>query len=189
MKIFRVSFVRIACAMAVAALSASLVSSCGDSASSGTAPEPPAPTDFEATAADFECLLNWERVRNIRVTNKLGFLEEALELARNPQPGIEYPPGTIIQLVPQEAMVKRGRDFDPENNNWEYFELVASDAGTQIRVRGRDDVQNQFGGQCFGCHADARDFDFLCDKGRGCVELPLEDRTITALQNADPRCN
>lgn len=181
--------VRVASVALVTVLSVAFASSCGDSATSGTPTEPPPPADFEATAADFECLLNWERVRNIRVTNKLGFTDEALELARNPQPGVEYPVGTIIQLVPLEAMVKRGPDFDPENNNWEYFELAPSGDGTEIRVRGRDDVVNQFGGQCFGCHVDARDFDFICEKGRGCLDLPIGDDVITALQDADPRCN
>ena len=159
---------------------------CGDSS---TPAPPPEPMDFEATAADFGCIQDWERVRNIRITNALGFLEEALALARDPQPGVQYPVGTIIQLFPGEAMVKRGPDFDPDNNNWEYFELTATAEGTSINVRGRDDVINMFGGQCFGCHADARDFDFICEKGRGCVELPLGDAAITALQEADPRCN
>lgn len=171
------------------ALTTAFAFACGDSATSGTAPtEPPAPMDFEATADDFECLLNLERIRNIRVTNKLGFLEEALDLARNPRAGVEYPVGTIIQLVPLEAMVKRGPDFDPVNNNWEYFELRPTADGTEITVRGRDDVVNQFGGQCFGCHEAARDFDFICEKGRGCLDLPLDDDTITAIQNSDPRC-
>ena len=160
---------------------------CGDSATTGAVPS--VPLDFDATEDDFECVQDWERVRNIRVTNKLGFLEETLELARNPKPGIEYPVGTIIQLFPGEAMVKRGSDFDPANNNWEYFELLVSAEGTTINVRGRDEVINMFEGQCFGCHADARDFDFICEKGRGCVELPIGDDVITALQAADPRCN
>lgn len=171
------------------ALAAAIALGCGDSATSTPANEPAAPLDYEATAEDFECLQNWSQVRNIRLTNKLGLLEEALDLARNPEPGREYPPGTIIQLFPGEAMVKRGPDFDPGNNNWEYFELSVSAAGTEINVRGRDDVINMFGGQCFGCHVDARDFDFICEKGRGCVDLPIDDTTIAGLQAADPRCN
>ena len=166
------------------------VISCGDSASSGSSPTAPAaPLDFEAAADDFECIQDWERVRNIRVTNKLGFLEEALALARDPRAGRQFPIGTIIQLFPGEAMVKRGADFDPDNNNWEYFELAVTSQGTSINVRGRDDVINMFGGQCFGCHVDAKDFDFICEKGRGCVELPIDDATIMALQDGDPRCN
>lgn len=174
---------------ACAAFLACVAISCGDSASSGSPAAPAEPLDFEATEDDFECIQDWERVRNIRVTNKLGFLEEALALARDPKEGEQFPVGTIIQLFPGEAMVKRGSEFDPNNNNWEYFELEATSSGTSINVRGRDDVINMFGGQCFGCHVDAKDFDFICERGRGCVELPLDDATITALQEADPRCN
>ena len=149
----------------------------------------PPPTDFVATAEDFTCLKEQTRVRNLRIVNTLGYLDEAISLAENPEVGKEYPLGTILQLVPGEAMVKRGRDFDPANNNWEYFELVVSPAGTEIGVRGREEVINQFGGQCFGCHADARDFDFICEKDRGCVDIPLPQSLIDALQEGDPRCN
>lgn len=162
-----------------------LAAACGGS----SAPEPePVPTDFVATAEDFECLPEMERVRNLRISNSLGYLDDAIALAEDPQPGAQYPIGTILQLVPGEAMVKRGPEFDPENNNWEYFELDVSAEGTSIRVRGREDAVNRFGGQCLGCHADARDFDFICEKGRGCVELPFGQDVIDALQNGDPRC-
>lgn len=168
-----------------ATLVLSASSGCGDSS---TSPTPSAPADFVATAADFGCILDWERIRNIRVTNKLGFLDEAVALARDPKPGVQYPIGTIIQLFPGEAMVKRGPEFDPGNNNWEYFELSVSPEGTSINVRGRDDVINMFGGQCFGCHQAARDFDFICEKDHGCINLPIGDAAITALQEGDPRC-
>ncbi|MEW6271112.1 MAG: hypothetical protein AB1689_17660 [Thermodesulfobacteriota bacterium] len=154
----------------------------------GDADSPAPPQDFVAQASDFECLQNWPRVRNIRLTNRLGLLDQALALAESPVPGRQYPVGTIIQLFPGEAMVKRGAGYDPENNDWEYFELNVSAAGTEIRKRGRDDVINMFGGQCFGCHAAARDFDFICEKDRGCVDLPITEELITVLQDGDPRC-
>ncbi len=148
----------------------------------------PEPLDFDATADDFGCILDWESVRSFRVTNKLGLLEEALDVARNPVAGREFPIGTIIQLFPGEAMVKRGADFDPDNNNWEYFELDIDADGTTIRVRGRDDVVNRFGGQCFGCHAAARDFDFICETGRGCVDLGIPPDAFEIIRNTDVRC-
>lgn len=167
------------------ALAAISLVACAEDAAVGP---PAAPLDFAATASDFECLKNWERVRNIRLTNKLGRIDEALALARDPQPGGEYPVGTIIQLFPGEAMVKRGPDFDPENHNWEYFELITSASGTEIRKRGRDEIINMFGGQCFGCHAAARDFDFICEDDHGCVDLPVDGAQIAVLQDLDPRC-
>ena len=168
-------------------LTALAIAGCSD----GGAPpgSPPAEEDFVARAVDFECLKDWERVRNIRLTNKRGRLAEALELARNPEPGRRYPVGTIIQLFPGEAMVKRGPGYDPDNNDWEYFELDVSAGGTAIRKRGRDEIVNMFGGQCFGCHAAAREFDFICETDHGCVDLPVDGAQIAVLQDLDPRCD
>jgi len=159
------------------------LAACGDS---GSTPAPP--TDFVAQASDFECLQHWPRVRNIRLTNRLGHADEAVALAENPESGKEYPVGTIIQLFPGEAMVKRGPAYDPDNHNWEYFELNVSAAGTEIRKRGRDDIINMFGGQCFGCHEAARAFDFICEEDHGCVKLPVSGAQIAVLQDSDPRC-
>jgi len=161
------------------------LSGCGND---GGSQGPQAPADFVAEASDFECLQNWPRVRNIRLTNRSGFLDEALALAQNPEPGKQYPVGTIIQLFPGEAMVKRAPGYDPANNDWEYFELTVSAQGTQIRTRGRDDVINMFGAQCFGCHEAARAFDFICEGDHGCVELPVTGAQIALLQDSDPRC-
>ncbi len=154
--------------------------------SDGGSDEPVA--EFIAQESDFECLTAQPRVRNLRIVNKLGRLEEALALAENPQVGKQFPVGTILQLFPGEAMVKRGGGFDPANNDWEYFELAVSRTGTLIRKRGRDDVINMFGGQCFGCHEAARDFDFICEETNGCVALPITDPLINSLQQNDPRC-
>lgn len=168
----------------VAACALLVLAGCGGG---GTSTTPP-PADFVAAAADFECLQNWPRVRNIRLTNTRGLLDEALALAERPERGKQYPVGTIIQLFPGEAMVKRAPGYDPDNNDWEYFELNVSASGTEIRKRGRDDVINMFGAQCFGCHAAARDFDFICESDHGCVELPVTGEQIAVLQDSDPRC-
>ncbi len=170
-----------------------VLAACGGSSMSEPTPDPtptatPAPTDFAATAEDFECLPDMARVRNLRIANSLGYLDEAIALAEDPQPGEQYPLGTILQLVPGEAMVKRGEDWDPDNNNWEYFELDVSPEGTSIRVRGREDAVNRFGLQCLECHKAAQEFDFVCEKDHGCVELPFGQDVIDALQDGDPRC-
>lgn len=144
--------------------------------------------DFEAQASDFECLQSWEQVGVFRIANRLGRLDQAVALARDQRPGKQYPVGTILQIFPTEAMVKRGPEFDPANNNWEYFELDVSAAGSTIRRRGRDDVINRFGGQCFTCHEAARDFDFICGDTHGCIQLPIPDELILLSQQLDPRC-
>lgn len=78
--------------------------------------------DLEMQAEDFECIQNWDKINNFFITNKLGHLEEALVVANSAEGG-EYPVGTIIQLVPIEAMVKRVKGWDPQTNDWEYFFL------------------------------------------------------------------
>jgi hypothetical protein len=144
--------------------------------------------DLDMTAADFDCILEWDKVRRFRVTNKLGKLEETLAVA-NAGDGGTYPVGTVIQLVPIEAMVKRKAGFSPETNDWEFFFLEASSEGTSIEARGTTDVVNSFGGNCFACHAKAEPkWDFVCEDSHGCDPLPLSPEIIQTIQDSDPRC-
>ena len=145
------------------------------------------PGEFIAQEDDFECILRWTKVRNLRVTNRAGRLDQAIAVARGDAP-LPYPTGTIVQLFFGEAMVKRGDDFDPANADWEYFSLQASRTGTRILARGRDEVVNVVGGNCFSCHAAGRDFDFICEKAHGCEPLSVTDEQIAAFQQMDPRC-
>jgi hypothetical protein len=100
-----------------------------------------------------------------------------------------YPVGTIIQLVPQEAMVKRAPGFDPASNDWEFFALEVSPTGTTIVTRGGAEVINRFGGtSCADCHRKAQpQFDFVCEQTNGCDPLPISNEIIAAVQRADPR--
>lgn len=144
--------------------------------------------DLVMTPEDFGCILDWDKVRNLRITNLLGHLDEALAVASSPDGG-EYPVGTVIQLVPTEAMVKRGAGTSPVSSDWEYFFLEVSDQGTAIANRGFADVVNGFGGNCQDCHSKAApQWDFICEKDHGCDPLPLTDELIMTLQEGDPRC-
>lgn len=147
----------------------------------------PTPEEFVAEAQDFECLTRWTRIRHFRIANPAGHLGDALAVARGEVPP-PYPVGTIIQLVPQEAMVKRGAGFFPEANDWEFFVLAPLAAGTQISKRGRAEVTNIGPISCFGCHAAATANDFVCETDQGCIDLNLSETLIDALQNSDPRC-
>ncbi len=143
--------------------------------------------DFVAEATDFRNLHTMTKVRGFYLDNRLGHLDEALAVADSPDGG-EYPVGTILQLVPQEAMVKRRVGFDPATNDWEFFFLTVSPEGTVISVRGTDEVQNRFGGNCASCHAPAgKRFDFVCEDDHGCAPLPIGEDLITAIQESDPR--
>jgi len=148
------------------------------------------PEDLNMTGEDFECILNWTKVSPYYLTNKRGHLTEALAVANSPTGGT-FPPGTIIQLFPTEAMVKRAPGWNPTTNDWEFFFLIVSTSGTTIATRGAEETVNRFGGNCFNCHNKAEpQWDLICDDDHGCDPLPafVDDAFIEALQQADPRC-
>ncbi|MEX1367939.1 MAG: hypothetical protein AB1Z98_32720 [Nannocystaceae bacterium] len=145
--------------------------------------------DLDMSPEDFACLLDWEPVRRFRITNLLGYLPQTLEVANSPTGGT-YPVGTVIQLIPNEAMVKRASGWSPQTNDWEFFSLSTSAAGTEILDRGATRVVNQFGGNCYDCHsAAAPQWDLVCEQDHGCVALPIGPDLIEMLQNSDPRCD
>jgi hypothetical protein len=157
----------------------------GDSAHRAAVPKPR--QDFVAQAGDFRNLHTMTKVRGFYVDNRLGHLDEALAVANSPNGG-RYPVGTIIQLVPQEAMVKRQKDFSPTTRDWEFFFLSVTPMGTTVEKRGTVDVVNRFGGNCASCHrgAAAR-FDGVCEENHGCAPLPIGPDVIHANQESDPR--
>ncbi|MGH9193068.1 MAG: hypothetical protein ACRDZ0_11440, partial [Acidimicrobiales bacterium] len=142
--------------------------------------------DVVVDADDFRPLADLTAVRGFFVDNVAGDLEGTLAVANDPEGGT-YPVGTVIQLIPQEAMVKRAPGFDPDSNDWEFFTLDVTAAGTTIVTRGGSEVINRFSGtSCAGCHSAAEpQFDFVCEDDHGCAPLPVGDDVITAIQNAD----
>lgn len=156
-----------------------------------SAAQPPSrrrpPTDLVMQDADFQNLATMTRVRGFFVDNRLGHLAQALKVANSPA-GAHYPVGTILQLVPQEAMVKRRKGFSAATHDWEFFSLQTTSAGTHILTRGTTQVVNRFGGQCASCHLAAESrFDLVCEHDHGCAPLPVGDDVIAAIQRADPR--
>jgi hypothetical protein len=146
------------------------------------------PEDLVMEAEDFVNIHDMTPVRGFFVDNELGHLDEAIAVAEDTEGGGAYPVGTIIQLVPQEAMVKRAPGFDPNSNDWEFFVLDVAPEGTTIATRGGAEVINRFGGSCADCHSLARpEFDFVCEDDHGCEPLPIGDDVITSIQDADPR--
>jgi len=163
-------------------------SSGSDSTSSDSSGDTSGGVDPILAAEDFGCILDWPKVRRFRVTNVLGEVDATLAVANAAEGGV-YPVGSLIQLVPTEAMVKRAPGFAPQAHDWEFFSLSVSAAGTEILDRGSDQVVNAFGGNCFDCHAKAQpQWDFICEQDHGCDPLPITAEQIDALQNADPRC-
>lgn len=143
--------------------------------------------DFVATPETFVNLKKWTKVRGFYLTNMSGHLDETLQIARADKGGV-YPVGTIIQLIPNEAMVKRKKGYDPKSNDWEFFALTTSATGTKIDKRGGSDVINFIGLSCASCHMKAKpEFDFVCEETHGCDPLPFKHDFFEALQNGDPR--
>jgi len=180
--------------VAVVAVTAALYAACGGAgeATSESRPvEDPTTTepveDFVAEAEDFVNLASMTPVRGFFIANHLGHLEEAVAIAEANEGGT-YPVGTIIQLIPTEAMVKRREGFNPATNDWEFFFLTVTTDGAEILDRGTDQVVNGFGLDCASCHQQAEPrFDMVCETDHGCDPLPIGRDIIDAVQAPDPR--
>ena len=137
---------------------------------------------MDIDASSFRCITKMTPIRQFYVDNLQSHLDATLAAANSPT-GAVYPPGSVIQLIPGEAMVKRDKGFNAATHDWEFFELDVSKDGTKIRKRGTVDVVNRFGGNCFGCHVPAAaQWDLVCETDHGCAPLPVTRAMIGALQ-------
>ena len=136
---------------------------------------------------DFTCMTDWPLVERSHYVNVLGHTDEAVTVAS--VGGGPFPVGTIVQLFPGEAMVKRGAGFSAETHDWEYLTLNIDSGRTVITQRGTLATKNLVG-TCQSCHAHGDpSFDFVCGDTHGCAPLPgfIVDGAKSAVQN-DPRC-
>ena len=148
----------------------------------------PKVTAVNVTEASFSCIRDMTPVRHFYVDNLLGDLDATLAVANAPK-GATYPAGSVVQLVPTEVMVKREAGTFPATGDWEFFELQVDENGSTIAKRGFVDVNNRFDGNCFTCHAPAREqWDFICESDHGCDAIPIDHAMTGALQRSDPRC-
>jgi hypothetical protein len=153
----------------------------------GTAEE--STTAVAVTDDTFDCIRSMTAVRGFYVDNLLGDLDATVAVANSPTGG-EYPPGSLVQLVPGEVMVKHSKGFSPATKDWEFFELDVSADGSSIKKRGFVDVVNQFDGNCFACHIQAEaQWDMICETDHGCEEIPLTREMVMVIQKTDPRCD
>ena len=144
--------------------------------------------DIVVSEQTFSCILDWPKVRNTYINNAdPEKLKEAIRIFRDDISDTEYPLGTILQVIPSEAMVKHQRGTFAKTNDWELFALDVSAAGTKITDRG-EDVLEAPGVTCLSCHQAARKHDLVCEKTHGCPPIPVGDQKIAELQQADPRC-
>ena len=153
----------------------------------------PAPAArFTAQASDFRCLRDMAKATGHEVfvfNRNPRRLRKALRTIERNKPQKRYPVGTILQLVPFEAMVKVGGHANPTGNDWAFCTLTPTVQGTTDLTCGGAEVVNRFNHtSCQGCHQAARAFDFVCDTDHGCGALGVPDSLIEALQATDPRC-
>lgn len=186
-------FTRVLPTACVVAAIAVACSSAGDVATSPSGSSAQTPqtganvVDVDVTAEDFRPLGEMTAVRGFFVDNLLGDLDATVAVAESADGGT-YPVGTVIQLVPQEAMVKRAPGFSPDFGDWEFFELNVSPEGTEIHNRGDAEIVNRFGLSCADCHSMAApQWDLVCEQDHGCEPLPFTREQIEGLQDADPR--
>ena len=142
----------------------------------------------EVTDKDFDCIRDMQAVRGMYVGNLLGNIDASIAVANSQEGGV-YPPGTVVQIVPAEAMVKREPGFNAATNDWEFFVLDVSAEGSKIAARGGEEVKNPFGQDCLSCHAQAAPkWDMICETDHGCAPIPVTRDMIVALQKTDKRC-
>lgn len=146
--------------------------------------------DSELAISDstFTCIRDMTKVRDFYVGNIKGDLDKTIEIASSSTGGV-YPAGSVIQLVPSEAMIKHEKGHSPETNDWEFFELNVTKSGSKIKKRGYTDVVNRFGGNCLDCHIKAEpQWDLVCDTGHGCDPIPLTKDMINVIQKTAVNC-
>lgn len=81
----------------------------------------------EAQESDFTCLSEMSSVRGFYVSNYLGDIDGTIEAAITPG-ALSFPVGSIVQLVPQEAMVKLPEGSSPETLDWQYL-IIDNETG------------------------------------------------------------
>ncbi len=137
--------------------------------------------------SSFKCITAMTPVRHFYVDNLLGNLEGTVAVA-NAGTG-DYPEGSVVQLMPNEVMIKQQKGFSPATRDWEFFWIDVDKNGSKIFTRGFAEVNNRFGLNCFACHVKAKpEFDFICETEHGCDPIPVTKAMFGALQRTDPRC-
>jgi hypothetical protein len=142
-------------------------------------------------ASDFRCLTEGTRPagKNFFIFHRSRKkLRKAVAIAKRDRPGDRYPVGTIIQLLPGEAMAKRNKGWNPAGNDWEWFQLGVDERGkTTILSRGREEVKNF--ASCQGCHLTGRaaQFDLVCE-GHSSLPILFTPEQVRRIQENDPRC-
>ena len=115
---------------------------CASSNIAGNAAEPGVKVDDNS----FKCITAMTPVRHFYVDNLLGKLDATVAVA-NAGSG-DYPEGSVLQLMPNEVMIKQQKGFSPATRDWEFFWIDVDKNGSKIFTRGFAEVNNRFGLNC-----------------------------------------
>lgn len=144
-------------------------------------------TKVKVDDSSFHCIRDMTSVRHFYVDNLLGNVAGTVAVAKAGQGN--YPTGSVLQLMPNEVMVKHEKGFNPATRDWEFFYIDVDENGSKIFRRGFTDVNNRLGMNCFNCHKEAKaEFDMVCEQDHGCAPIPITLAMFGALQRTDPRC-
>ena len=91
----------------------------------------------------FKCITDMAPVRHFYVDNLLGNLEGTVAVAKAGTG--EYPEGSVVQLIPNEVMIKHEKGFNAATRDWEFFFIDVDKDGSNILRRGFAEVNNRFG--------------------------------------------
>lgn len=150
-------------------ISAAFVVACSDDDDTGTTPTE---TEFIAEYSDFSDFENWDLLATntgfdaslgeAAHGNTISTREIYVNKSNVKMENGEWPVGTILfkkmnntetgDLIAYMAMAKRGADFNPDNNGWEWFKNIDV-ANGEIIERGSIDG-------CNGCHGGVKDNDY-----------------------------
>jgi hypothetical protein len=167
--------------LAICALAVSFLLATHAMDSSGIEPS------VKVTDESFKCITQMSKVRHFYVDNLLGNVSDTVAVATAGHG--DYPEGSVVQLMPNEVMIKQQKGYSPATRDWEFFWIDVDKNGSKIFTRGFAEVNNRFGLNCFACHTKARpEFDFICETEHGCDPIPVTKAMFGALQRTDPRC-
>ena len=151
--------------------------------SGGSAAEPKVMVDDNS----FKCITEMTKVRHFFVDNLLGNVTETVAVATAGRG--DYPEGSVVQVMPNEVMIKQQKGYSPATRDWEFFWIDLDKNGAKIFTRGFAEVNNRLNLNCFACHVKARpEHDFICETDNGCDPIPVTKAMFGALQRTDPRC-
>jgi len=103
---------------------------------------------YKVDGSTFQCITKMTPVKHFFVDNLAGNLAGTVDVAKAGKG--QFPEGTVLQLIPNEAMIKQQKGFSPGTNDWEFFALDTDKNGTKIVGRGAEEI-NFLGLNCFEC--------------------------------------